>query len=122
MRPPSSGRAQRTGSAGAEVAGGEVRDVLAYRDPVAQAGEPGVHGRAADPVDEGPLEVDRPGVGRAEPDPLSEDLSFRIVKTPPAGVAVQHGTDPPRVRLDVPRPGLTRWQARVEVAFEQALA
>src|SRR5262252_11221227 len=53
---------------------------------------------------------------------LSEDLSFRIVKTPPAGIAVQDGTDPPRVRLNVPRLGLARWQARVEVAFEQALA
>ena len=103
--------AQRTGSAGAEVAGGDVRDGLAHRDPVAQAAEPGVHGRTVHAIDKSLLEVDRPGVGCAEPDPLSEDLSFGIGKTPPAGIAVQDGGDPPRVRLDAPCPGLVSGQA-----------
>src|SRR5579863_6894755 len=116
MRPcRRNGLAQRTGSARAEVAGGEVRNGLAHRDPVAQAGEPGIHGRASDAAEEGLLEVDRPGAGRGEPDPLSEDRSFGSVKTPPAGIAVQDGGDPPRVRPDEPRPGGTG-QARVEVA------
>src|SRR5215475_6437116 len=72
----------------AEVLRGEVRDSLAHRDPVAQAGEPGIHGGPADPVDEGPLEVDRADVGRREPDPLGQDLSFCTMNLPPAGVAV----------------------------------
>src|SRR5580700_12232203 len=99
------GRAQRTGSVAAEVAGGEVRDGLAHRDPVPQAAEPGVYGRAVDPADEGLLEVDRADVRRGEPDPLGEGRSFRIVQTPPAGIAVQDGGDPPRIRLNVPRLG-----------------
>ena len=55
---------------------GEVRDGVAHRDPVAQAGEPGVHGGPADPVNEGPLKVDRANLRRSEPDPVGKDLSF----------------------------------------------
>src|SRR6516164_7676690 len=90
-----------TASRRAEVLRGEVRDSLAHRDPVAQAAEPGIHGGPADPVDEGPLEVDRADVRRGEPDPLGKDLSFCIMNLPPAGVTVQDGGDPPRIRLNM---------------------
>jgi hypothetical protein len=87
------------------VARGKVRDGLAHRDPVAQAIQPGVHGRAVHPADERLLEVDRAGVRRGEPDPLREGRPFRTVKTPPAGIAIQNGGDPPRIRLNMPRLG-----------------
>ena len=41
---------------------------LAHREPVAQPLQPDVHGRPAHPVGQGLLEMDGPGVGRAEPD------------------------------------------------------
>src|SRR6516162_8899618 len=90
------------GSRLAEVLRCQVRDSLAHRKPVAQAAEPGIHGGPVDPIDERPLEVDRADAGRSEPDPLRKDLSFGIMKLPPAGVAVQDGGDPPRIRPDMP--------------------
>ena len=71
----------------AEVLRGEVRDSLAHRDPVAQAGEPGIHASAAYPIDEGLLEVKGTSERGGEPDPGQEKAPFCCIKTPEARVA-----------------------------------
>ena len=106
----------------AEVAQGKLGDCLADLEPVAQAGEPGVHAGAAHPIDQCLLEVHSANERSSETDAGQEEFSFCGIKAPQADIASEQAGDAVRVRLDVPRRGLVGRQARVQMAFEQAVA